>query len=159
MLDSTVSYRKHILSHSWTADFRLLFNTQSYKTSCQKPTWEHCVSARRGWIIVFAQVSTESEDDDGVDSQNVAHMFLDHKVLNSKPAHEKKNKQIWGQKQSKTYIKTTKRTLNTVSVTNHTITSKSRMHRETVAAFVDDTDLISSTTVKLRSVAMVVHVA
>lgn len=33
------------------------------------------------------------------------------------------------------------------------------MHKEAVAAFVEETDAISSTIVKLSSVAMVVHVA
>lgn len=41
---------------------------------------------------MLAQASTKSEDDDGVDGQNVAHMLLDHKVLNSKPAHAKKRR-------------------------------------------------------------------
>lgn len=43
---------------------------------------------------MFAQASTESEDDDGVDAQNVAHVLLDHKVLNSKPAHAQKKKHV-----------------------------------------------------------------
>lgn len=43
--------------------------------------------------------------------------------------------------------------------TYHTITSKSRMDNDTVAAFVCDTEAIFSTTARLRSVAIVVHVA
>lgn len=102
---------------------------------------------------MFAQVSTESEDDDGVDSQNVSHVSLEHKVLNSKPACKKK---LGSETVLNIHQNCQKQT---VSVTNHTITSKSRMQRETVAAFVEDMKFISSTTVKLRSVAIVVHVA
>lgn len=41
----------------------------------------------------------------------------------------------------------------------HIITSKRSMHKEAVAAFVGETDAMLNTTVKLSSVAMVVHVA
>lgn len=110
---------------------------------------------------MFAQTTAESEDDDGVDGQNVAHVLLDHEVLDGKPAHAENmlvSKKLTWKLHESVHLNCQK-TIGHYIRTNHTITSRSRMHRETVAAFAGDMDLISNTMVKLRSVAMVVHVA